>query len=158
MHLLTTSGRLLQIFNFWAAVSAAFLVDRLGRRTLFNWSGIGMLVSFVIWTACSATFDIDGNKSAGIAVVAFVFIYVSNPSHTYHRAMPCWLPLQNTGMNQSTNSLSVLPLRYLLHTAPVRVYHRDLAVLVTSKGPDSRIAFHLRLLGAPRVCEPYCAG
>lgn len=71
------SGRLLQIFNFAAAFSAAFLVDRLGRRTLFNWSGIGMLVSFVIWTACSAVFDIDGNKSAGIAVVAFVFIYVS---------------------------------------------------------------------------------
>lgn len=66
---------LLQIFNFWAAVSAAFLVDRLGRRTLFLWSGIGMLISFVIWTACSATFEIDGNKGAGIVVVAFVFIY-----------------------------------------------------------------------------------
>ncbi|KAI1622440.1 general substrate transporter [Exophiala viscosa] len=71
----TLINGLLQIFNFWAAVSAAFLVDRLGRRTLFNWSGIGMLVSFVIWTACSAVFDINGNKSAGIAVVAFVFIY-----------------------------------------------------------------------------------
>lgn len=68
---------LLQIFNFWAAVSAAFLVDRLGRRTLFTWSGIGMLVSFVIWTACSAVFDNDGSKGAGIAVVVFIFIYVS---------------------------------------------------------------------------------
>ena len=34
-----------------------------------------MLLSFVIWTACSAVFDIDGNKAAGAAVVAFVFIY-----------------------------------------------------------------------------------
>ncbi|KIW99860.1 uncharacterized protein Z518_10788 [Rhinocladiella mackenziei CBS 650.93] len=66
---------LLQIFNFWAAASAAFLVDRLGRRTLFNWSGIGMLISFVIWTACSAVFDEQGNKGAGISVVAFIFIY-----------------------------------------------------------------------------------
>ena len=72
---LTRVHSLLQIFNFWAAVSAAFLVDRLGRRTLFLWSGIGMLVSFIIWTACSATFEIDGSKGAGIVVVAFVFIY-----------------------------------------------------------------------------------
>ncbi|KAI3478882.1 hypothetical protein L1887_59117 [Cichorium endivia] len=28
-------------FNFGAALGAAFLVDRLGRRTLFTWSGIG---------------------------------------------------------------------------------------------------------------------
>ncbi|KAK5560496.1 hypothetical protein LTR46_000804 [Exophiala xenobiotica] len=71
----TLINGLLQIFNFWAAVSAAFLVDRLGRRTLFTWSGIGMLVSFVIWTACSAVFDNDGSKGAGIAVVVFIFIY-----------------------------------------------------------------------------------
>lgn len=34
-----------------------------------------MLVSFVIWTACSATFDIDGSKGAGIVVIAFIFIF-----------------------------------------------------------------------------------
>ncbi|KAL6251652.1 hypothetical protein RBB50_001862 [Rhinocladiella similis] len=71
----TLINGLLQIFNFWAAVSAAFLVDRLGRRTLFTWSGIGMLISFVIWTACSAVFDMSANKGAGVAVVVFIFIY-----------------------------------------------------------------------------------
>ena len=75
--------RLLQIFNFWAAASAAFLVDRLGRRTLFIWSGLGMLISFVIWTACSAVFDTQGRKGAGIAVVAFIFIYVSLTLYIY---------------------------------------------------------------------------
>jgi uncharacterized membrane protein len=43
----TLINGLLQIFNFIAAASAAFLVDRLGRRTLFLWSGFGMLASFM---------------------------------------------------------------------------------------------------------------
>jgi hypothetical protein len=43
----TLINGLLQIFNFVAAASAAFLVDRLGRRTLFLWSGFGMLASFM---------------------------------------------------------------------------------------------------------------
>ncbi|EXJ72620.1 uncharacterized protein A1O5_03766 [Cladophialophora psammophila CBS 110553] len=71
----TLINGLLQIWNFWAAASAAFLVDRLGRRSLFKWSGIGMLLSFSSWTACSAVFDIKGDNSAGIAVVAFIFIF-----------------------------------------------------------------------------------
>lgn len=71
----TLINGILQIFNFWAAVSAAFLVDRLGRRTLFLWSGAGMLVSFVIWTACSAVFDTSGSHAAGLTVVVFIFVY-----------------------------------------------------------------------------------
>jgi sugar porter (SP) family MFS transporter len=71
----TLINGILQIFNFGAAVSAAFLVDRLGRRTLFIWSGAGMLVSFIIWTACSAVFDQEGSKAAGIVVVAFIFVF-----------------------------------------------------------------------------------
>lgn len=71
----TLINGILQIFNFWAAASAAFLVDRLGRRTLFIWSGAGMLTSFVIWTACSAVFDTNGSHAAGLTVVVFIFIY-----------------------------------------------------------------------------------
>ena len=71
----TLINGILQIFNFWAAASAAFLVDRLGRRTLFLWSGAGMLVSFVIWTACSAVFDTSGSHAAGLVVVVFIFVY-----------------------------------------------------------------------------------
>lgn len=71
----TLINGLLQIFNLIAASSAALLVDMLGRRTLLLWSGVGMLVSYVIWTACSAVFDNTGNEAAGRAVVAFIFIY-----------------------------------------------------------------------------------
>lgn len=71
----TLINGLLQIFNFLAAISAALLVDLLGRRTLLMWSGLGMLVSYVIWTACSAVFNETGSNTAGRAVVAFIFIY-----------------------------------------------------------------------------------
>ncbi|KAI7653258.1 general substrate transporter [Hortaea werneckii] len=65
----------LQIFNFIAAVSAAFLVDRLGRRTLFNWSNIGMLISYIVWTACSAVNNEEGSKAAGIVVIVCLFTF-----------------------------------------------------------------------------------
>ncbi|KAF3024198.1 hypothetical protein G7054_g2719 [Neopestalotiopsis clavispora] len=71
----TLINGLLQIFNFAAALSAAFLVDRLGRRTLFLWSSIGMLVSYIVWTACSAVNAETGSKSAGIVVVVCLFVY-----------------------------------------------------------------------------------
>ncbi|KAF4968540.1 hypothetical protein FSARC_4107 [Fusarium sarcochroum] len=71
----TLINGLLQIFNFAAALSAAFLVDRLGRRTLFLWSGLGMLVSYIVWTACSAVNTETGSKPAGIVVVVCLFTY-----------------------------------------------------------------------------------
>lgn len=69
----TLINGLLQIFNFAAALSAAILVDRLGRRPLFIWSGVGMLVSYIVWTACSAVNNDTGNKAAGIVVVVCLF-------------------------------------------------------------------------------------
>ncbi|KAI4618809.1 hypothetical protein J4E80_005413 [Alternaria sp. BMP 0032] len=71
----TLINGLLQIFNFAAAVSAALLVDRLGRRTLFLWSGIGMLISYIVWTACSAVNNEDNNKAAGYVVVVCLFVF-----------------------------------------------------------------------------------
>ncbi|KAL4866022.1 hypothetical protein BDV12DRAFT_140121 [Aspergillus spectabilis] len=71
----TLINGLLQIFNFIAALSAAMFVDRLGRRTLFLWSAAGMLLSFVIWTACSAVFDSTQASALGRTVIAFVFIF-----------------------------------------------------------------------------------
>jgi hypothetical protein len=73
---------ILQIVNFFTALGMCFMVDRLGRRLLFLVSTAGMLCSFIVWTACSAQFTIakdgtaaTGPKSAGNAVVAFIFIY-----------------------------------------------------------------------------------
>jgi len=72
----TLINGLLQVFNFVAAGSAALLVDRLGRRPLFLWSALGMLISFIIWTACSAVVNgDDSNQAVGRTVIAFVFIF-----------------------------------------------------------------------------------
>jgi MFS family permease len=71
----TLINGLLQIFNFIAAGSAALLVDRLGRRTLFLCSAVGMLVSFIVWTACSAVFSTPQAEGLGRTVIAFVFIF-----------------------------------------------------------------------------------
>lgn len=71
----TLINGLLQIFNFATAFSAAFLVDRLGHRMLFLWSGIGMFMSYVVWTAYSAINSNTGNKSAGIVMVVCLFTF-----------------------------------------------------------------------------------
>ncbi|KAK7717181.1 hypothetical protein SLS57_006326 [Botryosphaeria dothidea] len=71
----TLINGLLQIFNFGAALSAAILVDRIGRRPLFIWSGVGMLASYIVWTACSAVNNNTGNRAAGIVVVVCLFAF-----------------------------------------------------------------------------------
>lgn len=67
---------LLQLFNLCATVCAGLLVDKLGRRTLWNRSGIGMLISFVIWTACSARFALSENPSSGLGCAVIIFIFI----------------------------------------------------------------------------------
>lgn len=71
----TLINGLLQIFNLAAAAAAAVFVDFFGRRTLLLWSGGGMLVSYIVWTACSAVFDETGSQAAGRAVVGFIFVF-----------------------------------------------------------------------------------
>lgn len=66
---------ILQICNAIVAIGQCFVVDRIGRRTLFLVSTSGMLVSFIIWTICSAEFNHHGKAAAGRAVIAMIFIY-----------------------------------------------------------------------------------
>ena len=67
---------LLQLFNFLVAVFAAsFLVDRVGRRTLFLVGTSGMLMSYIIWTILSSYFLRTLNEALGRSVVAFVFLF-----------------------------------------------------------------------------------
>ncbi|EOD45692.1 putative hexose transporter protein [Neofusicoccum parvum UCRNP2] len=67
----------LQICNAIVAISFCFFVDKIGRRKLFLGSTFGMMCCFIIWTICSARFDIDGrtNHKMGNAVVAMIFLY-----------------------------------------------------------------------------------
>jgi MFS family permease len=65
----------LQLWNLILSVSAAFNVDRLGRRTLFLISSVGMLCSYIIIAALSGSFAQTNIAATGIAVIPFLFIY-----------------------------------------------------------------------------------
>ncbi|KLU87965.1 hypothetical protein MAPG_06955 [Magnaporthiopsis poae ATCC 64411] len=66
----------LQIWSFLVAIGfSVFLVDLLGRKTLFLIAGVGMLVTFSIWTACSAYYERTQSKEAGSAVIAMIFLF-----------------------------------------------------------------------------------
>lgn len=67
----------LQICNAIVAISFCFFVDKIGRRKLFLGSTFGMMICFIIWTICSARFNIEGstNHKMGNAVVAMIFLY-----------------------------------------------------------------------------------
>ncbi|OBT61892.1 hypothetical protein VE03_08727 [Pseudogymnoascus sp. 23342-1-I1] len=65
----------LQIWSFLVAVGFAFAVDKVGRRKLFLIAGVGMLISFTIWTACSAVYTKTGSSQAGSAVIAMIFLF-----------------------------------------------------------------------------------
>ena len=66
---------ILQIWNFFWACLASFMVERLGRRLLFITSAAGMTVFFTLQTACSAVYAETGNQHAAHAVLAFIFLF-----------------------------------------------------------------------------------
>ncbi|KAM0698519.1 hypothetical protein Q7P36_001986 [Cladosporium allicinum] len=65
----------LQIWSFLVAVGFSQLVDKVGRRKLFLIAAVGMLLSFSIWTGCSAVYAQTENEGAGAAVIAMVFLF-----------------------------------------------------------------------------------
>lgn len=65
----------LQILNIIVATGQCFFVDKIGRRPLFLTATTGMLCTFIVWTICSARFEIHGDKGAANAVVAMIFLY-----------------------------------------------------------------------------------
>ncbi|KAH8820310.1 general substrate transporter [Xylogone sp. PMI_703] len=65
----------LQIWSFLVAIFFSLYVDKIGRRMLFMIAGVGMLVTFTIWTACSAVYAKTGNAGAGSAVIAMIFLF-----------------------------------------------------------------------------------
>ncbi|KAJ6131585.1 hypothetical protein N7523_001291 [Penicillium sp. IBT 18751x] len=66
----------LTIWCFLVAICcSSFLVDVLGRRLLFLIAAVGMLISFSIWTGCSAVYAKTGNAGAGSAVIAMIFLF-----------------------------------------------------------------------------------
>jgi MFS family permease len=65
----------LQVWNAFFAFGGALSAERFGRRPLWLISACGMLASFIVVTALSATFAEHAIKAAGSATVAFLFIF-----------------------------------------------------------------------------------
>ncbi|TKA51187.1 hypothetical protein B0A53_05651 [Rhodotorula sp. CCFEE 5036] len=65
----------LQIFNLFVSVIGVIYIQRVPRRTLWLGSTIAMLVLYSMFTAASAVFDKTGNRNAGRAAVAMIFLY-----------------------------------------------------------------------------------
>lgn len=66
---------ILSIWNLFWGISAALLVDRLGRRLLFLTSVGGMIIFFIMQTVCSAIFAQRQTEGAAHAVIAFIFLF-----------------------------------------------------------------------------------
>ncbi|CDM32380.1 hypothetical protein DTO006G1_2326 [Penicillium roqueforti] len=65
----------LQIWNLLFSLAGALLADRIGRRTLWLISFIGMILVNIPLTICSAMYAQHGSKGASFAVVVFLFFY-----------------------------------------------------------------------------------
>lgn len=65
----------LNIWNFFFAVTAGLLCDKVGRRPLFLASTIGMTIFWTGQTVCFGIYSETGSVAAGHAVVAMIFLY-----------------------------------------------------------------------------------
>jgi sugar porter (SP) family MFS transporter len=74
---------ILQIYNFIVAIVAGLLCDKIGRRTLFISSNIGMLIFFCMQTICSARYAISGSTAAANSVIAAIFLYYGSYDIAY---------------------------------------------------------------------------
>lgn len=71
----TLVNGILQIVSWIAAVIGSMLVDRLGRRFLWLYSLTVMLLSYVVWTVCSALYEHNQSHGLAIAVLALIFLF-----------------------------------------------------------------------------------
>ncbi|KAK2765790.1 aflyb hxta hexose transporter [Colletotrichum kahawae] len=65
----------LQTFNFVMALFSATIVDKVGRRVLFLFSTVTMLLAMVGLTVATQQFSVTAKSEAGSAVVVMFFIF-----------------------------------------------------------------------------------
>lgn len=65
----------MQIWNFVVSIAGACLADRIGRRSLWMISMIGMMAANIGVTITTAVHDKNGSQGAAYMVVVFLFLY-----------------------------------------------------------------------------------
>ncbi|KAH7362365.1 putative MFS hexose transporter [Plectosphaerella cucumerina] len=82
----TLINGIVSIVQWLTAFSAAFLIPRVGRRTIFLGSTSVMTATFIVWTALTATYLRDPQPGYGIGVIVIIFLFsIANAA--------CWIPL-----------------------------------------------------------------
>ncbi|KAF9456247.1 general substrate transporter [Collybia nuda] len=66
---------LLNIFNFFVAIIAGLLCDKVGRRRLFMISAVGMLLFWTLQTICFSIYAQHHNEAAAHTVIAMIFLF-----------------------------------------------------------------------------------
>ncbi|KAL0939860.1 MFS hexose [Colletotrichum truncatum] len=82
----TLINALLNVWNWVVAFIAAFIIPKVGRRTIFLISSIGVNVTFVIWTILSALCDQTPHVGLGIGVLVMIC------AGAFFVCL-CWIPL-----------------------------------------------------------------
>lgn len=85
-HDKTLINACLNIFNWLVAFLSAFVIPRVGRRTIFLVSAVGVNVTFLIWTILSARYLQTGAVGLGIGVLVMIF------AGSFFVCI-CWIPL-----------------------------------------------------------------
>ena len=65
----------LSCWSFACTIGSSLLAAKWLRRRQLMSGYLGMTVIFTLYTACSALYAKDTNKAAGIAVIAFIFLF-----------------------------------------------------------------------------------
>ncbi|KAL3462519.1 putative MFS hexose transporter [Aspergillus heterothallicus] len=76
----------INIFNWLCAFLAAFVIPRVGRRTIFLFSTIGTNITFLIWTVLSERYIATNHVGLGIGVLVMIF------AGSFFVVL-CWVPL-----------------------------------------------------------------
>ncbi|CRG91075.1 hypothetical protein PISL3812_08123 [Talaromyces islandicus] len=108
----------LMIFNLGVSILMASLMELAGRRRLFLFSTIGMLISFVTWTILSAINQEQNfqHGSLGVGVVAMIFVYqffynagLNGPPWVYvTEVLPTHLRAKGTNIMQIASTCTLI--------------------------------------------------
>lgn len=82
----TLINAILNIFNWICAILSTFIIPKVGRRTIFLFSAIGINVAFIIWTALTAVYTSNSHVSYGIGVLVMIIV------NSFFTCI-CWIPL-----------------------------------------------------------------
>lgn len=66
---------ILNIWNFFIAIIAGLLCDKVGRRRLFLISTLGMVLFWTLQTICFSLYSQHQNPAAAHTVIAMIFLY-----------------------------------------------------------------------------------